>query len=41
MYATYFYNFDYSVHSATLEEAQEMGRKSGFQYKIYKLENKA
>ena len=40
MYVIYFYNFDYSVHSETLEQAEKIGKDSGFQYKIYKLENK-
>lgn len=39
MYITYFYNFDYSVHSRTWEEAEKIGKDSGFQYKIYKLED--
>ena len=40
MYAIYFYVFDYHKFADTYEEAVSIGKKSGFNHRIYKLEGK-
>ena len=40
MYAIYFYVFDYHKFADTYEEAVSIGKKSGFNHRIYKLEDK-
>lgn len=35
MFSVHFYNFGYTKHFDTIEEARECGKQSGFQYVIY------
>ena len=37
MYAIYFSGFDYHKFADTYEEAKSIGKKSGFNYRIYKV----
>ena len=37
MYAIYFSGFDYHKFADTYAEAESIGKKSGFSYRIYKV----
>ena len=37
MYQVYFYQFDMSEYTSTIEDAHKIGRRKGWGYHVYKL----